>query len=199
MRARIDYYFSLISPFSFMGLARLREYATRTGSSINYLPLNLPDLFGRSGTLPLGQRPEARKAYRLEELERWRLLLSIDLNLNPKFFPADEAFAVRLVAATIAEGLDPGDLCQNLHELVWLRDQDISDRKVVAAALAACDYPDSLLAKADQDEIAAIVAKNTDQAVDAGVFGAPAYIIDGEIFWGQDRLDFVARKLGLRH
>ncbi len=198
MSADIDYYFCLISPFSFMGLARLRDYAGQAGSTIRYKPVDLPKLYGETGTLPLAQRPQARKDYRFVELERWRSNLALDLNVAPKFFPADESFAARVVAAAIAEDHDPGDLCQALHEVVWIDEQDIADPDTVAKTVAQAGYPEDLLDAAKGEEADAAIAANTAEAAARGVFGVPTYIIEDEPFWGQDRLDFVARKLGLR-
>lgn len=198
MSTDIDYYFCPISPFSFMGLPRLRDYAGRAGSALRYKPLDLPKLYGETGTLPLAQRPQARKDYRFVELERWRRDLSLALNVEPKFFPADESFAARVVAAAVAQDLDPADLCQALHEVVWINEQDIADPDVVAETVAQTGYSKDLLDAAKGDAAAAAIAANTAEAAARGVFGVPTYIIDDEPFWGQDRLDFVARKLGLR-
>lgn len=198
MRAEIDYYFSLMSPWSFMGLGRLREFAQRTGSTITYKPVSTAAVFAAHGGKPLAERPAARRAYRLVELERWRAYLDLRINLEPAHFPVDERRAAHTVVAAVLSGADVGDLCERLHQGVWVNEENIADPDVIANALIETGHDPSLLDAGDgQDAIMAYEA-NTVEAIDRGVFGVPTYVVEGEMFWGQDRLGFVARKLGLR-
>lgn len=198
MNSDIEYYFGLSSPWSYMGLRRLREFATRSGSRIHYRPINVPMLFEATGTLPLPQRPKARQDYRMVELERWRNHLGVTLNLEPKFFPVSDVFANRVVTAVGEKGIDVGDLCEALHQCVWVRDLNIDDEEVVKGVLSDAGLQaDDIIADAKSPEIEAVMDDFTKQAIERGVFGMPSYVIEGEPFWGQDRLELVAKKLGL--
>lgn len=198
MNTDIEYYFGLSSPWSYMGLRRLREYATRSGSRIHYKPVNVPMLFEATGTLPLPQRPQTRQAYRMVELERWRNYLGVTLNLEPKFFPVSDVFANRVVTAVGEKGHDVGDLCEAIHQCVWVRDLNIDDEETLKGALHDAGIPaEDMIADAKSAEIEKVMNDFTTQAIDRGVFGLPSYVIEGELFWGQDRLELVAKKLGL--
>ena len=196
MTKSVDYYFALISPWTYMGLSRLVEVVGKTGATLNYKPVDILSVFAQSGGVPAGQRPPARRAYRMMELKRWRRRLGVDLNLEPKFFPADETLASLCVAAEVAAGRDAGPLCKAFHEVVWMREENIADRDTIAQALARAGAPGDTLERAETDEVKALRDRFTAEAVAAGVFGAPSYVVDGELFWGQDRLDFLAEKLG---
>ena len=198
MQADIDYYFGLSSPWSYMGLRRLREYATRSGSRIHYKPMNVPLLYGETGTLPLPKRPVARQKYRMVELERWRTYLGVALNLEPKYFPVDDMLAGRVVIAASDAGHDVGELCEMIHQATWVREQNIADEEVLRSVLRALGLPaEETLADAKTEQTAKQMETLTREAIAKGVFGMPSYAIDGELFWGQDRLEFVGRKLGL--
>ena len=198
MQADIDYYFGLSSPWSYMGLRRLREYATRSGSRIHYKPMNVPMLFSETGTLPLGQRPAARQTYRMVELERWRNYLGVTVNLEPKFFPVEDMLAGLVVIAASDAGHDVGELCEMIHQAVWVREQNIADEEVLLSVLRALGLPaEETLADAKSEQTEKQMETLTREAIDKGVFGLPSYVVDGELFWGQDRLEFVGRKLGL--
>ncbi|MEM1397990.1 MAG: 2-hydroxychromene-2-carboxylate isomerase [Pseudomonadota bacterium] len=200
MRASIDYYFALQSPWSYLGLERLRSFAERSGSAINYKPMKLATIFGETGGLPLAKRSKERQAYRMMELERWRFFLDVPLKLEPKVFPVDETLAAHTVLAALDGGAkEIGDLCEAFHAVVWTRDEDLSDVAVVRSAVERAGFDVSLVDTAKGADLDAVYEAHTRDAIAAGVFGAPSYVIEGEVFWGQDRLDFVGRKLGLRH
>ncbi|MEM6666530.1 MAG: 2-hydroxychromene-2-carboxylate isomerase [Pseudomonadota bacterium] len=197
MHAKIDYYFTLTSPWSYFGLDRLRAFADRSGSQIAYKPMALANIYPKTGGLPLPKRSPERQNYRLLELERWRAFLDLPLNLHPAFFPADDTLACRVVVAAVQAGHDVGPLCHSLHRLVWVDDKNIAEPVNIAAVLERKGLPASLLDAADGEAAIAGFDTNTAEALEKGVFGAPGYIIEDELYWGQDRLDFVARRLGL--
>jgi len=197
MRNTIDYFFTLASPWSYMGLPRFREYAKRSGSHIHYKPVSTKAVFATSGGLPLAERPEPRKAYRLVELERWRLYLDMPLNLQPAYFPVDDSFACHVVIAAVEAGQDVGDLVSGFHRAIWVDEENLADRAVVERIARAHGVDDATLAAAGAEETTARFEANIQDAIKAGAIGVPTYVVDDEIFWGQDRLDFVARKMGL--
>lgn len=193
---QIDYYFSLTSPWSFMGSERLARMAEAHGADVNCLPANLGAVFAETGGLPLPKRSPQRQAYRMMELKRWTKFHDIPFVLEPKHFPYDESEGVRLVLAARKAGKDALKLATELGRALWQLDQNPADAQVQneAAKRAGLDA-DALRSELPSDEAKAIWAKNSEDAIRAGVFGAPSYVIGGEIFWGQDRLDFVERKL----
>ena len=192
----VTVYYALQSPWTYLGWARLRELVARTGADARYRPVQSGQLFQASGTLPLAQRPAQRQAYRLMELRRWRDHLGVPLNLHPKHFPVDEALAARMVIAHRQRGGDVAALSQAMLAAVWAEERDIADPDVLLAIAReqGVDGP-ALLVAAEDDAVQDEYDANTRAAIEQGVFGMPTFVIGDELFWGQDRLDFVARAL----
>jgi len=189
---RIDYYMTVTSPWTFLGHEEFTQIVTEANVSVAVKPVDFGAVFKVSGGLPLPERPKQRQRYRLFELQRWRRKRGIPLNLHPKFFPADPTLGNAAVLAAAEEGLDAMALADQLMRGVWCEDANVADPEFVRASAQAVGIDgDALLAKAGSDKIATRYAALTEEAKAAAVFGAPFYIIDGEPFWGQDRLDFV--------
>jgi carboxymethylenebutenolidase len=198
MSRQITVYYALQSPWTYLGWARLREIVERTGAAAHYRPIQSGRMFEASGTLPLAKRPKQRQAYRLMELRRWRDHLGVPLNLHPRYFPVDETLAARMA---IAHGQRSGDiaaLSQAMMAAVWVQEQDLADRATLLG-IAREQGADgtALLAAAQNEAVQSEYDGNTDAAIEQGVFGVPTFVIDDELFWGQDRLDFVARALAI--
>lgn len=193
----IDYYFSVISPWTYMGDARLRALADKHGFRIVHHPMLSPKLFPATGGLALKDRHPTRQAYRMQELKRWTKHLGFSLNLQPKFFPAPEAAASQMIWA--ARETDPGkvgELANALMRAVWEEDRDIADDATLAAIADACGYDgDAVLTASKDDRYAQAVETDVAQAITRGVFGYPTYVLGEELFWGQDRLDLLERAL----
>jgi 2-hydroxychromene-2-carboxylate isomerase len=193
---QIDYFFTLNSPWSYMGGERLAKMAKEHGASVNTKPAQMGVVFAQTGGLPLPKRAPARQAYRLVDMKRWVEFLEIPFVREPEFFPHDETEGVRLVLAAVETGGDALALATEIGRSLWELNEDPADADVQSAAAARAGLDaDALRGALSLEDAATIWSKNTDEALDRGVFGAPSYIIDGEIFWGQDRLDFVERKL----
>jgi 2-hydroxychromene-2-carboxylate isomerase len=196
MTARIDYYFDCLSPFSFLGHDLLLKTAAAAGAQINFLPIQLGPVFANSGAKPLGERPQARRDYRLVELKRWAKKRGLALNLQPKFFPANSALANSCVIALLAARQNPAEFAGRVMAACWVEDKDIADSAVIGEALRACGFDASaILAAAEADATSATYDQNTKQAVALGILGAPSYVLNGEQFWGQDRLELLAETL----
>jgi 2-hydroxychromene-2-carboxylate isomerase len=197
MALTIDYYLSPQSPWTYLGHERLARIAHAAGASIEVIPVDLGGVFPSTGGLPLARRAPARQAYRLLELKRFSAHLNVPLNLHPKHFPVDGNPAGRLITAVV--DIDGNDAAMRLAALVlravWVDELDIADRTTLAALLDTAGLPRTRLGHADSPEMQGRYDANTQRALDAGVFGAPSYVVDGELFWGQDRLDFVQRRL----
>jgi carboxymethylenebutenolidase len=193
----IDYYFTPASPWTYLGHARFAKIAADAGAAIRVLPTDLGKVFPVSGGLPLAQRAPQRQAYRLVELARFSRHLGLPINLKPKFFPVAADAACRLiVAVSQQDGADAAmRLTGALLGAVWAEERNIADTQVLAEVLAECGLPAERLADASSAGVQEAYEANTRQAIASAVFGAPSWVIDGELFWGQDRLDFVQRKL----
>ena len=198
MSKTVDYYFSPISPWSYLGHTRFAEMAKRHGAAIKVKPADLSKIFPLSGGLPLAKRAPQRQAYRLVELKRFRDYLKVPLNLQPKFFPVPADLAAQfIVAAGRAGGSEAAmRLAAALMRACWAEERNISDAETLAAICKEQGMNAVELAAAAQSEaVKAEYESNTQEAAARNVFGAPSYVIDGEIFWGQDRLEFVERAL----
>ena len=196
MSRQVTVYYALQSPWTYLGWARLRELVARTGAAANYRPIQSGPLFEASGTLPLARRPKQRQAYRLMELRRWRDHLGVSLNLHPKHFPIDEALAARIAIAHRRRGGDIAALSQAMMTAVWAEERDLADRATLLEIVReqGADGP-ALLEAAHDPAVQSEYDANTRMAIEQGVFGVPTFVIGDELFWGQDRLDFVARAL----
>jgi len=193
----IDYYLAPQSPWTYLGHDRFVRIAQQAGAAVNVKPVDLGKVFPVSGGLPLGQRAPQRQAYRLVELARFRDVLGLPLHIKPRYFPVPGDDAARLI---IAVGRDDGPaaamrLAGAALTAVWAQERNIADPATLAELLAECGLPAQRLEASRTPEVQAAYDANTQQAIDAGVFGSPSYVIEGEIFWGQDRLDFVERRL----
>ena len=198
MSTVIDYYFTPISPWTYLGHERFARIARAAGAPVRVLPVDLGGkVFPVSGGLPLAKRAPQRQAYRLVELARFSAHHDIVLNLHPKFFPVPVDDAARLiVAVALRDGDDAAmALTGAMGRAVWAEERNIADAAELAAMVGALGLPPERLAEAQSPEVQARYEANTERAIDAGVFGAPSYVIGGEVFWGQDRLDFVQRRL----
>jgi 2-hydroxychromene-2-carboxylate isomerase len=198
MPQTVEYYFAPQSPWTYLGHQRLCEIAKAAGASVHVKPVDLGGkVFPISGGLPLGKRAPQRQAYRLVELQRFSQHLNAPLNLQPKFFPVSGDDAARLI---IAVALHDGEaaaltITGAVLQAVWAQERNIADASVLAQLLQTCGLDAKRLEASHSQAVHEQYEAHTQQAIDAGVFGAPSYVIDGEIFWGQDRLDFVERKL----
>jgi 2-hydroxychromene-2-carboxylate isomerase len=198
VRPVIDYFFTPQSPWTYLGHERFAAMAKAAKASVNVLPVNLGGkVFPVSGGLPLAQRAPQRQAYRLVELQRFSAQLGLPLTLHPKFFPVADAAAARLIIAVdLHDGADAAmAMTGTVTRAVWVEERNIADEPTLAALLATLGLPAQRLAEAQSQDVHARFDAHTQRAIDSGVFGAPTYVVDGEMFWGQDRLDFVQRRL----
>jgi len=194
--AHIDYYLGTISPWCYLAGDRLEGIAARHGATVTYKPLDLLRLFDRTGGVRPAQRHASRMEYRAQELPRWAAHLGMALNLRPAFWPVNMAPSSYAIIAAQAQGGDVGPLVQAFLRAVWAEERDISDDAVIRDILQAQGF-DPSLADTGLFVGAETYGRNLEEAVAAGAFGAPFYIVreTGERFWGQDRLDFLDRHL----
>jgi 2-hydroxychromene-2-carboxylate isomerase len=194
----VDYYVTLISPWTYLGSARFEQIAARYNLDIRIFPVDFGIVFAATGGLPLAKRAPERQRYRLMELERWRKHLGVPLHVHPKFFPANEAQAAH---CTWVLKLEQGDaaamkLSHAVLRAVWAEEKNIADPETLKAIIAASGLDaEGLMRKAAAPEIAERRKKESEAAIARGVFGAPSFVYNEELFWGQDRLDFLERAL----
>ncbi len=199
MSKTITYFLTPQSPFAYLGHARLVAIAQAKDALIDIKPFDLGKVFSVSGGLPLSKRAPQRQAYRLAELARWSAHLHVPLNLQPKFFPAPpEQSAKLIIAARTSLGAGAAlELAGAVMRALWAEDKNIADDATLVQVADLCGFDGRMLIKsAETTGVQEQLDKNTDDAIAANVFGAPWYVVDGQAFWGQDRLDFVERALG---
>jgi 2-hydroxychromene-2-carboxylate isomerase len=194
----VDYFMTPVSPWTYLGHERMREICRRHGAQIHLRVMDLGKVFPASGGLPLKDRPPQRRAYRLMELKRWREFLDLPLNIEPKFFPVPaEPAATALLAVLERHGTEIAlDFAGDLMAATWAEERNIGDRATLEELLAKRGLEaERLLAHAREAEVAARYIQHSQEAIARGVFGSPTYVYADELFWGQDRLDFLDRAL----
>lgn len=195
MGLAVDYCLAPQSPWTCLGRARFVRIAAEVGATVRLKVVDLGKVFPVSGGLPLAQRPPQRQARRLVELARWRDALGLSMNIQPKFFPVQGQAAARLIV-----GVDAADgtaaalaLAGRVLAAVSAQQRNMADRTTLAELRDESGLPASRLA--ESAGLQPVCDAHTQSAIGAGVFGAPSYVVDGELFWGQYRLDFVQRRL----
>jgi 2-hydroxychromene-2-carboxylate isomerase len=192
MPRHVDYYFSLLSPWAYIGHRFFLEIARRHDVSIGYKPVLLNEVFSQTGGLPLAKRHPARQAYRMLELQRWREKRGLTFHLRPKHWPFDGDLANCVAAAIVANDGDPSDFIQRAFSGVWEAEENLTDTATLARLLREAGLePDQILADANGQDVRAAYERNRLEAIAAAVFGSPSYVLDDEVFWGQDRLDLL--------
>ena len=190
MPKQVDYYLTPTSPWTYLGHERFAQIAKKHGATVAVKPVDYGVIFPQSGGLPLAKRAPQRQAYRLQELARWREHLGVPLNIHPKFFPADPAPAACLICAA------PGDrrlaLAGDCLRAVWAEEKNIADAAVLAQIAARHGIADAPAAIARGKEV---YEANTREGMARQVFGAPTYVYGEQMFWGQDRLEFLDRAM----
>ena len=197
MAHTIDYYLAPQSPWTYLGHGRLVQMAAEAGATVRVKPADIGQVFAVSGGLPLAKRPAQRQAYRLVELARWRDFLGLPLNVQPRFFPVPGDDAAKLIIAVdLADGSAAAlKIAGALMAAVWVQERDIADAATRATLLAECGLSAGRADDARSPDVQAVYDRNTQDAMAAQVFGVPSYVVGGELFWGQDRLDFLQRRL----
>lgn len=201
MAVQIDYYVSLNSPWTHLGAARLEAMAARHDAAVRIYPVDFATIFPASGGLPLPKRSPQRQAYRMMELRRWRERLGIPIHLQPKFFPAREALPAHAVVG-VRESMGDAPALALAHAVLkalWEEERDTGDAGTLAAIATSIGLDGAaVLRLAEEPRWAERRMADTQAALERGVFGAPSYVLGDEIFWGQDRLDFLEEALGRR-
>ena len=195
MPCQIDYYFSLSSPWAYIGHKLFREVVATYGLKVNHKPVVLVDLFSETGGLPLVKRHPVRQRYRMLELQRWRDKRGLNFHFQPKHAPLNARLADGLVIAAI-EADDPDPFLRRAFAGVWEDQLDLADAATLVRLADASGLPgQALMERSATDEISQKYEQNRQDALSVDVFGSPAYVLDGEVFWGQDRIELLVDAL----
>jgi 2-hydroxychromene-2-carboxylate isomerase len=192
----VEYYFTPVSPWTYLGHERFLALAAATGATIEFKPTDYGKVFPISGGLPLAKRAPQRQAYRLFELKRWSQQLGVPLIPQPKYFPVSADPAARLICAAERQGEDVARLMGAIMRAIWVEERNVADAATLIAIADGVGIDGRALQAASEMEAVRLAYEaHTEDAIAAQVFGAPTYIYRGEPFWGQDRLDFLERAL----
>ena len=196
MSRSIDYYFSLQSPWAYIGHDLFTKVVSPYNLKVNYKPVVLVDLFSETGGLPLLKRHPVRQRYRMVELQRWRDKRGLNLHLQPEHWPFNARLADGVVIAAIEAGHHPDRFLRRAYAAVWEDQLNLADAATLEKLADETGLPGKrLVERSRSDEVGATYEQNRQDALAADVFGSPVYVLDGEVFWGQDRLEFVERRL----
>lgn len=192
MAAKLDYFFSIVSPWAYIGHDAFHDVVARYDVEVNYRPMALLDLFDRTGTPRLPDRHQTRRDYRMMELQRWREKRGLSFHLQPTHWPFPFATADRMVIAATQAGLNPAGFMRAVFKGIWEDQKNYAEESELVAAADGAGLPGAdLLAAAKAEPTEAVYKENTEAVLAAGGFGAPIYLLNGEVFWGQDRIDLL--------
>ena len=188
----IDYYLTSSSPFNYLGFKPIQDVAAKHDYTLNIRPVNIRGIWAETGAVPPAERPPIRQRMRLIELERFALHRGVPLNLQPKFFPVDPALADQTIIALIEQGENPQPYMAGIFTSIWVNEQNIADENTLYHLLEEHGHnPEATLTFAKKEVITTIRDKNTQLAVTVGALGVPSYVVNGECFWGQDRISLL--------
>jgi 2-hydroxychromene-2-carboxylate isomerase len=194
---RIDYYFWINSDWAFLGADRLEAIAAKHGADLNYMPVDLPFVYSKTGGILLSKRAPERQQYRITELLRFCRQLDIHVNPTPKYMCPNGDLASKVVIAAKHQNLSLLEITKAIFKAEWQDEKDISNGTTLTQVLTQAGFDGkALFAQAHTDTIGDDYRRYTEQAVAAGAFGSPSYVYKGELFWGQDRLAFLDEAMG---
>jgi 2-hydroxychromene-2-carboxylate isomerase len=195
----IEYFYSAHSAFAYLGSARLMEIASAAEAKIIHKPVDLLRVMVESGAGSTRERSDRHRAYYFgREIERWAEWRAAPVMTGmPTHHQNDTTLCNGMLIAGIEQGSDVDQLAHRMLEAHWRDDADLADRGTLERLANAVDLdPAPLLDAALSPDVAAIYQANTEEAIRRSVFGSPTYFVDGDMFYGQDHLEFVERALG---
>jgi 2-hydroxychromene-2-carboxylate isomerase len=190
---KIKYYYSVASPFSYLAIDRFIDLVNKKNVEVEELPFDLVgQVFPNTGGVPVPKRHPSRLKYRLIEIERIGKKYGVEINVQPKFFPpSDPHLPARFTIAAIELGnkLTFGKECL---KYLWSKEKDISDLKILEEICNNLQLSFSKIEElANSEKVKKIYSDNSNNAIKEDVFGAPTYIYNDELYWGQDRLEYL--------
>jgi len=192
----VDYYFHSPSPWAYLAGPRFNELIERKNLQVNWKPIDLVAIFKITGQKMVKDRAPQVQINRLNELRRWSEFLKMPINVEPRYFPPDGLPANKLIIAAIILEKDVTSLVHKLMEAVWVKEKDIGDSDVIVEVANEYGFQGkTLFDLSNKSEVSKILKENTEEAIDKNIFGVPTWIFNNELFWGQDRLDFLERAI----
>jgi 2-hydroxychromene-2-carboxylate isomerase len=198
----VSCFYSLSSPWAYFAGPQLQDIVRRHHVRLILKPYDFQEVAPKTGGVPIRTRPEPRRTYHALELDRWRRYLGMPLQLTPKFYPADGKPAGWnkppgwMVIAAQQAGMDAFRLSHALLRALWAEERDTAEAAVRREIAFENEMDgDALLAAETGAEVQSLYRRYSEEAVALGVFGAPTFVLDGERYWGQDRLGFLDRAL----
>ena len=189
MSKKVEFFFDVGSPASYLAWTQLESIAQRTNAKIIWRPMLLGAVFQATGNASPAAVP-AKGAYMLKDLQHFSNIYGVPFNFNP-FFPLNTMHLMRGATAYLEEPEFQTYLAAIFNAL-WSEKLNMESPKVVAEVLtkAGIDVTD-FMARISETEVKERLKDTTEEAVARGVFGAPSFFVNGEMFFGQDRLSFV--------
>ena len=195
MSNTVEYYFDFGSPAAYLASTQLKALAADTGTTVLWRPMLLGGVFVATGNHSPASVP-AKGKYIFRDFARFAKRYGVPLNVNP-FFPINTITLMR-IAVGLQMRDDPRfmDYCSTMFRAIWVDAQNMNDAVTVASVLQAAGFDASaLLALASEQAVKDKLKADTEAAVARGIFGAPTFFVGDDMFWGQDRLDFVRQAL----
>lgn len=195
MSKTVEFFFDLGSPSTYLAYTQLPKICAQTGSQLIYQPMLLGGVFKATGNASPITIP-AKGRYMLHDLERYAKRYDVPLNFNP-YFPVNTLLLMRAVTGMQLRHSERFlDFIDCLFRALWVDKRNLNDPATVAAVLTENGFdPTEILALTNDEEVKAALKDKTEQALQRGVFGAPSMFVDNQLFFGQDRLDFVLEAL----
>ena len=192
MVATIEYFFTPVSGFAYLGHAAVLRLAEEHRCSIRFVPVDMLRVFAAVGVTPPPKQPAPRLRYRQIDMERWATCRRLPIVTAPRFSPTDTTLGACAVVAALERGWDAGALAGALLGAVWHRELDIADGTTVQRVADECGLDgEVVLAAARSPASMARYVANTEEAIARGVLGSPTFFVEQSMFFGQDRLGFV--------
>ncbi|MEB2648606.1 MULTISPECIES: 2-hydroxychromene-2-carboxylate isomerase [Pseudomonas] len=195
MRKTLEFFFDLGSPATYLAYTQLPALCASTGTQLIYKPMLLGGVFKATGNASPITVP-AKGRYMFDDLARYARRYNVPLKFNPHF-PINTLVLMRAVTGIQLRQPEHFDAFVDcLFRALWEDGRHLGDPVVVAAVLTEHGFdPEEVLALANDEAVKAALKDNTEHAVKRGVFGAPSLFVGNQLFFGQDRLDFVREAL----
>jgi 2-hydroxychromene-2-carboxylate isomerase len=195
MQRNVEFYFDVGSPAAYLAWTQMPALCKSAGGTLEYRPMLLGGVFQATGNQSPMNIP-AKSAYMKEDLARFAQRYGVPFRHNPHF-PINTLMLMRVAAGLQLR--DPDKLVSYVdavYRAIWVDGKDMNDPQVVASVLEQAGFDaGALVALASDPEVKDRLKSLTATAVERGVFGAPAFFVGGQLYWGQDRLDFVKQAL----
>ena len=195
MSKTVEFYFDLGSPATYLAYTQLPKICAQTDTRLIYIPLLLGGVFKATGNASPATVP-AKGRYMFQDLDRYAKRYGVPLKFNPHF-PINTLMLMRAVTGMLLRHPERfAAFLDCLFKAIWVEGRSLDEPATVAAVLSENGFnPQEVLALTADEEIKTALKDNTEKAVQRGVFGAPSMFVDNQLYFGQDRLDFVLEAL----